>query len=280
MQTEPSISAAGQRNMLSSRLAAVAGLFYPSDPKLLRRQLQIYLAQNPTPTGILSTGESLSALIVPHAGYLYSAPVAATAFNLLASSSLSIKRILMLGPAHRVGLQGIALSSAAFFDTPLGQVKVDQQLNSELSKITGVFFHDEAHRQEHSLEVQLPFLQYLLDEFSIVPLVVGQTPAELVADLLERVWDDPGTLVLFSSDLSHYLGYEQAQRLDHITMEQLCGLKGEVMPEQACGCYGLNGLLAFAQRRELQIKLLDLRNSGDTAGDRQRVVGYGAWAVL
>ncbi|RDE24140.1 AmmeMemoRadiSam system protein B [Motiliproteus coralliicola] len=280
MGGEPSDTRFHQNRSDRTRAAAVAGLFYPDEPDQLQHQLLGFLRQNPVPDDIPArSGGELKALIVPHAGFVYSGPVAATAYNLLAPLADNIQRIVLLGPAHRVPLQGVALSGADHFETPLGKVEVDGEVVAQLARVPGVSVNDEAHRLEHCLEVQLPFLQQLLAQFRIVPLVVGRTPASLVADLLEQLWDLPNTLVLFSSDLSHYLDYPEAQRRDHATSNQICQLEGELSGEQACGCHGLNGLLQLGRRRHLQIDLLDLRNSGDTAGDRQRVVGYGAFAV-
>ncbi|WP_421861903.1 AmmeMemoRadiSam system protein B [Motiliproteus sp.] len=280
MDSESSETRSSRNRPGTTRAAAVAGLFYPAEPSRLHQQVATHLQQNPVPADSSVQQDSrLSALIVPHAGLVYSGPIAATAYNLLTTLADEIQQVVLLGPAHRVPLQGVALSGAAYFETPLGRLPLDREGAAELARLPGVSFNDEAHFEEHCLEVQLPFLQQLLGEFRILPLVVGRTPAALVADLLEQFWGRAGTLLLFSSDLSHYLDYAHAQQRDRETSAQLCRLEGELSGEQACGCYGLNGLMELGRRRQLKIELLDLRNSGDTAGDRQRVVGYGAFAV-
>lgn len=253
------------------RPSAVAGLFYPADPAELRGFVTRLLTDNPT------TGPLPKALIAPHAGYVYSGPVAARAYNLLAPGAARIRKVILLGPAHRVPLRGMALPSCSAFRTPLGDVPLDVDAMAAIDGSPGVQRSDEAHRQEHSLEVHLPFLQMLLPEFSLVPLVVGWSEAEQVRRVLERLWDGDETLVVVSSDLSHYHAYAQARRLDEDTARQIESGAPTLEGEQACGAFPLNGLLRYAHQRQLQITRLDLRNSGDTAGGRDRVVGYGAW---
>lgn len=255
------------------RPAAVAGLFYPAEPRELRAQLQRLLADNP------SRGSAPKALIAPHAGYIYSGPVAARAYNLLAPVAARIRRVLLLGPAHRVPLRGLALPHSTAFRTPLGDVPLDTDAMAELDALPGVQRSDEAHRQEHSLEVHLPFLQLVLPQFSLIPLVVGWSEAGQMARVLERLWGGDETLVVVSSDLSHYHAYAEAHRLDEETARHIESQASTLEGEQACGAYPLNGLLAFARMRRLQVSRLDLRNSGDTAGGRDRVVGYGAWSL-
>ncbi len=236
------------------RPAAVAGLFYPAEPRELRAQLQRLLADNP------SRGSAPKALIAPHAGYIYSGPVAARAYNLLAPVAARIRRVLLLGPAHRVPLRGLALPHSTAFRTPLGDVPLDTDAMAELDALPGVQRSDEAHRQDHSL-------------------VVGWSEAGQMARVLERLWGGDETLVVVSSDLSHYHAYAEAHRLDEETARHIESQASTLEGEQACGAYPLNGLLAFARMRRLQVSRLDLRNSGDTAGGRDRVVGYGAWSL-
>jgi AmmeMemoRadiSam system protein B len=258
------------------RPAAVAGIFYPADRQVLTRHINAYLQGSPC---LQREGRCPKVLVVPHAGFKYSASIAASAYNLLQPFGEQIKRVVLLGPAHRVSLDGIALPDSDIFITPLAEVEVDAELVAAVAALPQVIDGLEAHADEHCLEVQLPFLQQLIPEFTLLPLVVGRCSAEQVQQLLERVWGGDETLLVVSSDLSHYLGYAQACRKDRHTSEQLCRLEGLLTGEQACGSYVLNGLMAQLRQRELQIELLDLRNSGDTAGDHQRVVGYGAFVV-
>lgn len=255
------------------RPAAVAGLFYPAEPGELRTQVQRLLADNP------SHGPMPKALIAPHAGYVYSGPVAASAYNLLTPAAARIRRVLLLGPAHRVALRGMALPSCTAFRTPLGDVPLDTAAMAEIETLPGMLRSNEAHRQEHSLEVHLPFLQTLLPAFTLIPIVVGWSQPEDVSRVLQRLWGGDETLVVISSDLSHFHGYAQARRLDEDTAQHIESQSPSLEGEQACGAYPLNGLLRFAQERRMQITRLDLRNSGDTAGNRDRVVGYGAWSL-
>jgi hypothetical protein len=216
---------------------------------------------------------------VPHAGYVYSGPVAASAYALLAPLRGRVRRVVLLGPAHRVWLRGLAAPVADAFATPLGVVPIDANALALLADLPQVLRSEQAHAQEHSLEVQLPFLQAALGEFELVPLVVGDASAEEVAQVLERLWFGNETLLVISSDLSHYLDYESARRMDASTCAAIEQLRGEALHEEsACGRVPVRGLLLAARRRGLAPRTLDLRNSGDTAGDRRRVVGYGAWA--
>lgn len=252
------------------RPAAVAGLFYPGEPAALRALVAGQLADNP------ARGPLPKALIAPHAGYVYSGPVAARAYNLLPAD---VRRVVLLGPAHRVPLRGLALPTVSAFRTPLGDVPLDLEAMRSLDALPQVVRSDEAHRLEHSLEVQLPFLQARLDKFTLVPLVVGWASPTAVAEVLERLWGGPETLVVISSDLSHYHPYADAQHLDETTARRIESLQAPLEGEQACGAHPLNGLLNLAQAKHLKVTRLDLRNSGDTAGSRDRVVGYGAWAL-
>ncbi|HLW75235.1 MAG TPA: AmmeMemoRadiSam system protein B [Gammaproteobacteria bacterium] len=253
-----------------TRPPAVAGLFYPGEPRVLRADLARLLDENP------AAGPAPKALIAPHAGYVYSGPVAARAYNLL---NASVRRVVLLGPAHRVPLRGLALPTVSAFRTPLGDVPLDLEAMLTLEALPQVLRSDEAHRLEHSLEVHLPFLQARLGEFALVPLVVGWASSADVAEVLDRLWGGPETLVVISSDLSHYHPYADAQRLDEDTARRIEALQAPLEGEQACGAYPLNGLLNLAKAKHLRITRMDLRNSGDTAGTRDRVVGYGAWAL-
>ena len=258
------------------RESAVAGLFYPDDTAVLQRQLAGYLSQQP------SLESSPKALIVPHAGYIYSGPVAASAYAELLPIRDQITRVVLLGPAHRVGFRGLAASSAEYFATPLGLVHVDRKAVDDISKLPQVRIFDDAHLEEHSLEVQLPFLQTVLaNDFGLVPLVVGETEADEVAEVIETLWGGPETLLVISSDLSHYQDYDTARRLDGATSAAIEELNPNVIGYQnACGRNPVSGLLVAARHHRLKVKTLDLRNSGDTAGDRDRVVGYGAYAFF
>lgn len=259
--------------MSTLRQAAVAGLFYPGDPQVLSRMVAELLdAAEPQST-------EPRALIAPHAGYVYSGPVAATAYNQLASRRDSIRRVLLLGPSHRVAFTGLALSSAEYYETPLGDVAIDTGACRELLRLPQVSVLDQAHAQEHSLEVHLPFLLAVLDDFVLIPVVAGDASPSDVAELIEHFWDQPDTLTVVSSDLSHFLDYDSATRVDRETTRAIESHAQTIGPQQACGCRAINGLMRVAQAHALNVTTLDLRNSGDTAGDRARVVGYGAYAL-
>lgn len=254
------------------REPAVAGLFYPDDPLQLQQQLKSLLTAEP------GVDTQPKALVVPHAGYIYSGPIAATAYARLIPFAERIRRVVLLGPAHRMGFRGLAASSAEYFATPLGTVRIDQQAMDQILVLPQVRVLDEAHREEHSLEVQLPFLQVILEDFSLIPLLVGEADAAEVADVLETLWGGPETLLLISSDLSHYLDYTSARHLDSVTSQAIEQLNPRAIdPHQACGRNPINGLLMAARHHHLDVKILDVRNSGDTAGSRDRVVGYGAY---
>jgi len=256
------------------RPAAVAGRFYPGDPGQLRQVIESLLATAPSPTG-----PSPKALIAPHAGYIYSAPIAASAYAQLVPDRESIKRIVLLGPSHFVAFEGLAASSAGAFATPLGLVPVDLETMCALSTLPEITFFDEAHTREHALEVHLPFLQVVLDQFTLIPLLAGDATPEQVSRVLDTLWDGPETRIVISSDLSHYLDYAAARDLDQVTAEAIEALRPEAIAEgQACGRTPICGLLDAATRRHLRSRTLDLRNSGDTAGPRNQVVGYGAFA--
>ena len=261
--------------MSNVRPPAVAGLFYPDQADVLNRDLAAMLAHAPVVEGPLP-----KALIVPHAGYIYSGPIAASAYRRLEAGRGQIKRVVLLGPAHRVAFRGLALPSANVFSTPLGTVPVDDAAVQTLTELPQVVRSEAAHEMEHSLEVQLPFLQQVLGKFSLVPLVVGAASTDDVAQVLERLWGGPETLILVSSDLSHYLPYALSQKIDQHTSNMILHLQTGITHEQACGGTPVNGLLLVARKHGLQPQLLDLRNSGDTAGDRDRVVGYAAFAFV
>jgi AmmeMemoRadiSam system protein B len=254
------------------RAPAVAGTFYPASPRELRDDVEGMLARALTP----GDQRPPKALIVPHAGYRYSGPVAATAYAALVPFRDHFRRVVLVGPSHRVYFLGLALPEARVFDTPLGPVPVDA---GALSCIPEVPVLEAAHAREHAIEVQLPFLQRVLPRFAIVPLVAGEASAAAVAAVLEALWGGPETLIVISSDLSHYLPYEVAHRTDAVTARRIVGLgPGSLHHDQACGATPVNGLLAVARRRRLRPELLDLRSSGDTEGTRDQVVGYGAFA--
>lgn len=255
------------------RPAAVAGRFYPSHPLELRRLITSLLQNCPQ-----TSGPPPKALIAPHAGYIYSGPIAASAYAQWASARDSTSRVLLLGPSHFVGFRGLAASSADAFATPLGLVPVDVDAAQRACSLSQVRVLDEAHTMEHALEVQLPFLQIVLGEFKLVPLVVGEADAEEIAKVLELFWNEPQTRFVISSDLSHYLTSEEAHGLDRKTAAAIEALDADGLgEEQACGRLPIRGLLRAASRAGLAAKTLDLRNSGDTAGPKDRVVGYGAF---
>jgi AmmeMemoRadiSam system protein B len=256
------------------RPPAAAGRFYPRDPEELREVVQALLAEAPR-----WEGAPPKALISPHAGYAYSGPIAASGYACLIPARKTIRRVILVGPAHFVEVPGLAASSAEAFATPLGQVPVDQESVRQLARFPQVTVRDDAHKFEHALEVQLPFLQVVLAEFSIVPLVVGNAIGLEVSQVLEALWGGAETLVIISSDLSHYLDHDTACAVDLTTAEAVEALAPErVGPERACGQVPIQGLLESARRHGLAARKLDLRNSGDTAGPADRVVGYGAFA--
>jgi MEMO1 family protein len=257
------------------RPAAVAGRFYPGEPSELRRVVESLLATAQRPAG-----PGPKALIAPHAGYIYSGPIAASAYALLLSERDRIKRIVLLGPSHFVAFDGLAATSADAFATPLGQVPVDIEAGRALSVLSQVTILDEAHVGEHALEVHLPFLQVVLADFTLVPLLAGDATPEQVRQALDVVWGGPETRIVVSSDLSHYLDYSAARRTDHVTAKAIEALRpGDIAENQACGRIPICGLLEAAARRRLRARTVDLRSSGDTAGPRHQVVGYGAFIL-
>jgi hypothetical protein len=260
----------------SVRPAAVAGLFYHENANELRRDVNGYLAGSSPRTAVVARPK---ALIVPHAGYQYSGPVAGAAYRQLRNWAATIRHVVLIGPSHRVPIRGLAVPSADSFATPLGQVPIDVAGRERLLEMGLAGISDAAHAAEHSLEVQLPFLQIVLEDFNILPIAVGLAPAEQVARVIDAVWGGPDTLVLVSSDLSHYHTWSEARQLDAETTRAIIECRDDLLDEQACGACGINGLMQVARRRGLIVELLDQRNSGDTAGDRSRVVGYGSYAL-
>ncbi|RMD78353.1 MAG: AmmeMemoRadiSam system protein B [Gammaproteobacteria bacterium] len=279
IRIRPSAGPTRSRGEPRVRPPAVAGAFYPADEATLRAQVAELLAAG---AAAAEAGAAApKALIAPHAGYVYSGPVAGSAYARVAPWAGRIRRVVLLGPSHRVPLPGLALPESELFLTPLGAVPVDAEGAALAARLPQVRRLEQAHAFEHSLEVHLPFLQELLGPFALVPLVVGDAEPEAVAEVLEALWGGEETLIVVSSDLSHYLDYESARRLDALTARAIQELRPEAVgPHQACGRHPINGLLVAARRRGLVPELLDLRSSGDTAGPRDQVVGYGAWAFV
>lgn len=267
--------------MTAIRLAAFAGRFYPGSPGELEASVRAYLAEakiSEGPAAKAAKNQVPKAIIAPHAGYIYSGPVAANAYARLAPARGRISRVVLLGPCHRVPVRGLALSGADAFATPLGNVPLDKKTCAELARLPQVEVFDDSHALEHSLEVHLPFLQVVLGSFALVPLAVGDATEAEVAEVLDRAWGGPETLIVVSSDLSHYLSYDRARKLDAATCAAIEHLDGAAIGrDQACGRVPVKGLLALARRKGLSVATADLRNSGDTAGPRDQVVGYGAW---
>ena len=257
------------------REAAVAGQFYPGNAEDLGRAVERLLADAAN-----EACDAPKALIVPHAGYVYSGPIAASAYACLRPHRNQYSRVVLLGPCHRVPVRGLALSGADVFRTPLGDVPLDKAAIARLES-QDVRIFDATHEFEHSLEVHLPFLQTVLDTFMLIPVVVGNTTAERVAKALDELWGGPETLIVISSDLSHYLSYDQARAIDGETRQAIEDLEVRgVDHDCACGATPVGGLLISAKRRGMKVTTLDLRNSGDTAGDRRHVVGYGSWMFI
>jgi AmmeMemoRadiSam system protein B len=260
-----------EKMMNTVRKPVVAGLFYPSSAQELQTLVNKYLKEiKPL------TAPAPKAIIVPHAGYIYSGPIAASVYARLNPNS--IKKVILLGPSHRVPLRGLAASSMTTFATPLGNIPVDKETIDKLLNLPQVSIFEPAHSNEHSLEVQLPFLQTVLNEFTLIPLVVGETTPEQVGEVLEKLWGGKETLIVISSDLSHYQDYKTAQQMDKLTSQAIENLCSEdISYKQACGYFPIQGLLHLAKKLGMQAKTVDLRNSGDTAGQKDQVVGYGAY---
>lgn len=266
--------------MHSIRQPAVAGAFYPEQQQVLSATVCELL--NSRPSTLPTTPK---ALIVPHAGYIYSGRTAALAYNSLTQARSTIRRVILLGPVHRVPVRGLALAAAKVFNTPLGDISVDLTAIKSIRDLPQVVVSDAAHAWEHSLEVQLPFLQTVLEYFTLVPLAVGDASPDEVAAVLERLWGGPETLIVISSDLSHYHRYSEAQKLDHTTVDAILAGSPAINHEQACGGTPINGLLRVAKRKGMRTQLLGMCNSGDSliegrAGDKSHVVGYASFALF
>jgi AmmeMemoRadiSam system protein B len=270
MGREATSGALPRARLVKVRRPAVAGLFYPDDPRELAATVDALLAATPSPVDTVAP----KAIVVPHAGYVFSGPIAASAYARVMPARNTIRRVVLLGPSHRVALEGIARPSVDAFRTPLGDIPL------ALDAVPGVVVNDRAHAREHSLEVQLPFLQRALETFTLLPLVVGACTPDAVAAVLDRVWGGPETLIVVSTDLSHYEDHASAARHDRATADAIVARDvGAIGPYDACGAFPLRGLLAAATVRAIDPVELDLRSSGDTAGPRDRVVGYGAFAL-
>lgn len=249
-------------------------MFYPGESSALSGAVDSLLAAAAPET---STPVAFKALIVPHAGYVYSGPIAAAAYARLRQACAGIRRVVLLGPAHRVAVRGLALPGVEAFATPLGQIALDAEGVAAARRLPQVTDSRRAHAQEHALEVQLPFLQRVLDNFTLVPLVVGAASVESVVEVLDALWGGPETLIVVSSDLSHYLPYGDARRIDRATADAILDRAPHLDHDQACGATPINALLVAARRLGLVPELFDLRNSGNTAGDRRQVVGYASF---
>jgi AmmeMemoRadiSam system protein B/AmmeMemoRadiSam system protein A len=262
--------------MNAVRPAAVAGMFYPGEARALAAEVRDLLGSVEQSAPRLGYPK---ALVVPHAGYVYSGGVAARAYDELAAARGSVRRVVLLGPTHRVAVRGLAVPSAQAFATPLGPVRIDREAIDSLRDLPQVVVSDAAHALEHSLEVQLPFLQEVLGDFALVPFAVGAANADEVAQVLERLWGGAETLVVVSTDMSHYHAYEQARAIDGATIERIASFATDIDHEEACGATPLNGLLRFSKQKNLSLKLLAACNSGDTAGGKDRVVGYSSFGL-
>ena len=263
--------------MNAIRHPAVAGSFYPAEPDALERQLASFLSEagNAAPSVAWP-----KAIIGPHAGYIYSGPVAARAYARLAAARGRISRVVLIGPSHYVAFRGIAVDTVEAWAMPCGTVRLDTDAIARLRSLPMVGTLDAAYQREHALEVHVPFLQHVLGDFGLVPIVAGEALPEVVAAVLDALWGGPETLIVISTDLSHYLDYTACRRRDQATAEAIERFELDALgPADACGAVPTRGLLLAARRRGLTIERLDLRNSGDTAGPRDRVVGYGAWAL-
>jgi AmmeMemoRadiSam system protein B len=259
--------------MPAIRRTAVAGRFYPGEASTLAAEVAAYLAE--AKPALASVPK---AIIAPHAGYMYSGAIAGSIYARLAPLAGQVSRVVLAGPAHRIYVRGAAVPSVAAFDSPLGAVELDAAAIAILRRLPFVEVSDAAHALEHSLEVHLPFLQAVLGTFRLVPIVVGDASREEAALLFDALWGGDETLIVVSSDLSHYLPYDAGRARDRATAEAIVGLDARLDPEEACGAGPINGLLEVVRTRGLGAELVDLRSSGDTAGDRDRVVGYGAFA--
>ena len=259
------------------RPPAVAGLFYPASPPALRHVISGSVADAHTPD---PADPVPKAVVVPHAGLQYSGPIAASAYLRLAPGESDIRRVVLLGPSHRIPFRGLAVPTVDAFATPLGTIPIDDDLRRSVLELDGVILDDTPHRLEHSLEVQLPFLQTMLGDVTLLPIVVGDATTEEVARVIDWCWGGEETVIVISTDLSHYHDYDRAILLDRATASEIVAANPSgISDTDACGSRPLRGMLAVARERGLSVERLDLRNSGDTAGDRERVVGYGAFAI-
>ncbi|MGD8569366.1 MAG: AmmeMemoRadiSam system protein B [Gammaproteobacteria bacterium] len=261
------------------RPSAVADMFYPGNPDTLRESVSQFLADARKDT----SRQPLTprAIIAPHAGYIYSGPVAAYAYSYLENIKDRIATVVLIGPSHRVPLLGFATSGADYFATPLGNIPVNRNMIERINALPFVHELDQAHAMEHSLEVHLPFLQVTLGDFDLVPIVAGDASPEDTSELISLACDREDTLLVVSSDLSHYHDYETAKRMDHDTCEAIEALDIKRLDSQhACGYIPVRGLLAYARQHHLHAKTVDCRNSGDTAGPRDQVVGYGSYVFV
>lgn len=269
--------------MTTIRQPAFAGSFYPKDTKALTEMVDTYLAEGDS--GQQARGQ-IKAIIVPHAGYIYSGHTAGRVYGELTQQQSAIRRVVLLGPSHSVAFKGVALPESDAFQTPLGTIPIDQGAINLIADLPWVARRDDAHRDEHSLEVQLPFLQRTLGDFELLPIVVGDATPRQISELLERLWGSEQTLVVISTDLSHFHDYNQARQIDDSTRQKIETLNATLSGAEACGCRPVNGLLTFlksgnaTKTHQLTIETVDTRNSGDTAGDKNRVVGYGAWRII
>ena len=264
---------ARERSALTIREPAVAGTFYPADEEHLQREVDELLH-----FAVTKTYHIPKAMIVPHAGYNYSGTIAAEAYRLLLPARHIIKRVTIIGPAHRCQLNGMAIPRVDAFTTPLGEVPIDHETMSRVSKLPNMKLSDKPHQSEHCLEVQLPFLQTTLDDFEILPIIVGDCDSDVVARVIDTVWDDDSLLVV-SSDLSHYLSHDEAREFDAKTGALILSKSATLTSDKACGCAAINGLLKSKRCQTLTIKIIDLRNSGDIIGKEDEVVGYGAFVL-
>ena len=264
--------------METIREPAVAGTFYPNDPAALSAMIDNCLEET-GPEGKNRATTPPKAIIAPHAGYIYSGEIAGSVYRQVAEAGAQIRRVVLLGPAHRVAFRGMAVPTVKHFRTPLGDIPLSADALEDIIDMPSVGYLDQAHEKEHSLEVHLPFLQQVLGEFELVPVVVGDTSKQEVAKLLERLWGGAETLIVISSDLSHYKSYDEACEIDRLTTQKIVNLDASLQGQEACGCRPVNGLLHYLKQQGLEIETIDVRNSGDTAGDKARVVGDGAWRV-
>src|SRR5262245_1970819 len=263
--------------MSTVRPAAVAGMFYPGDARALAAEVDDLLGGVEQPAAPRLGYPK--ALVVPHAGYIYSGPVAARAYDELAAARGAVRRVVLLGPVHRVPVRGLAVPSASAFATPLGTVRIDDEALDAVRSLPQVVTSDPAHALEHSLEVQLPFLQKLLGDFALAPFAVGTATIDEVSEVIERLWGGPETLIVISTDMSHYHPYDEARAIDGATIARIASPATDIDHEEACGATPLNGFLSVSRRKNLSLKLLAACNSGDTAGGKGQVVGYSSFGV-